>query len=95
MYTATDGDTRVSWVVGADGPGFGVERPNSRQDRRVVRQIIAQQQEVQDRVRQHRLDLQAQQAPQLNMNGRTTIINGKTVTAVEVRASMKSLPDGN
>lgn len=101
MYTATEGDARASWVVMGNGRAYGVMNPYSQRDRRALRQItmghspLTQGYETQGKVRQHRLNTQYQQAPQLAFGEWTTDLNGQTVKAVEVTGDMKSLPASN
>lgn len=100
MYTATEGDARASWIV-FGGSSYGVLNPYSQRTRRTLRQImighspLTQGFETQEKVRQHRINTQLQQAPQLAFGEWTTDMNGQPVQAVEVTADMKSLPDGS
>ena len=95
MYTMTDGDARASWVVLPDQTMLGVVQPNSTNDREVIDQINKQQQDFKDRVRQARLNRQMQQAPAMAYGSWTAMMNGRSVTAVPVNATMSSLPNTN
>ena len=100
MYTATDGDARASWVVFGEH-AYGVMNPYSQRDRRQLRQItmghssLTQSFDTQEKVRQHRINTQMNQAPQLAFGEWTTDLNGQKVQAVEATGDMQQLPDSN
>ena len=68
-------------IVLPDKSVVGVTSPNSKNDRGVIDQINAQQQDFKDNVRQARLQWQLEQSEQLNGGTLTSTLNGTTVTA--------------
>jgi hypothetical protein len=93
MYTATFGDARASWVVMPDQSMIGVQNRTSRRDDELIGQILRDQQALQDKVRQARLDRQVQPAPKMTFGTWSMDADGTTVTAVP--GSMTSLPRTN
>jgi hypothetical protein len=62
MYMAELGDTRASWVVRPDQSIMGTQDKMSRRDDELIGQILQDQQNFQDDLRQMRIDRQLQPA---------------------------------
>jgi len=88
IYTATHGDSRASWVVRPDQTMIGVMDNSAPGDHKVTDAIAAQDQQFKDSIRQRRLDLEMQPAPQMTYGTWSMDMHGNTVTAVPVTGSM-------
>jgi hypothetical protein len=87
IYTATQGNSRASWVVRPDRTMVGVMDNSAPGDHKVTDAIAADDQAFKDKIRQMRLDRQ-QPAPQMSYGTWSMDVNGKTVTAVPVTGDM-------
>jgi hypothetical protein len=88
MYTAELGDTRASWVVRPDQSMMGTQDRMSRHDDELIGQILQDQQNFQDDVRQMRIDRQLQPAPPMMYGTWHVDMNGTPMTAVPVTGNM-------
>jgi hypothetical protein len=89
IYTAAMNGERASWIVMPDGQAMGIQNRTSRRDDELIGEILQQQQDFQDKVRQMRLDRQLQQAPQLNMNTMDAAMDGTMVKVTRVTGSTR------
>ncbi len=88
MYTAEIGDTRASWVVRPDQSMMGTQVRMSRHDDELIGQILQDQQNFQDDLRQMRVDRQLQPAPPMMYGTWHVDMNGTPMTAVLVTGNM-------
>jgi hypothetical protein len=88
MYTTELGDARASWVVRPDHTMVGMADRMSRRDGELIGQILQDQQNFQDQVRQMRVDRQMQPAPQLMYGTWHVDMNGTPMTAVPVTGNV-------
>jgi hypothetical protein len=89
IYTAEMNGQRATWIVMPDGQAMGIQNRTSRRDDELIGDILQQQQDFQDKVRQMRLDRQLQQAPQLNMATMDADMDGTMARATRVTGSMR------
>jgi hypothetical protein len=88
IYTTEMGDARASWVVRPDRTMMGTQDRTSRRDDELIGQILQDQQDVQDGVRQMRIDRQLQPAPSMMYGTWHVDMNGTPMTAVPVTGNM-------
>jgi hypothetical protein len=88
IYTTEMGDARASWVVRPDRTMMGTQDRTSRRDDELIGQILQGQQDVQDEVRQMRIDRQLQPAPPMMYGTWHVDMNGTPMTAVPVTGNM-------
>ena len=88
MYTAEIGDTRASWVVRPDQSMMGTQVRMSRHDDELIGQILQDQQNFQDDLRQMRVDRQLQPAPPMMYGTWHVDMNGTPMTAALVTGDM-------
>jgi|SoiMethySBSTD1v2_1073268.scaffolds.fasta_scaffold392512_2 hypothetical protein len=88
MYTATLGDTRASWVVRPDQSMTGTLDKMSRRDDELIGQILQEQQDFQDDVRQMRIDRQIEPAPSMMYGTWHVDMDGVPTTAVPATGAM-------
>jgi hypothetical protein len=88
MYTAELGDARASWVVRPDQSMMGTLNKMSRHDDELIGQILQDQQDFRDDVRQMRIDRQLQPAPPMMYGTWHVDMNGTPMTAVPVTGNM-------
>lgn len=89
IYTAEENGERATWIVMPDGRMTGVLNRNFDNDDRALREVLQQQQDFQDRVRQMRLNQQLQQAPAMNMDTMEADMAGTTARATQVTGSTR------
>ena len=88
LYTMEMGDARASWVVRPDRTMMGTQDRMSRRDDELIGQILQDQQDSQDEVRQMRIDRQLQPAPPMMYGTWHVDMNGTPMTAVPVTGNM-------
>lgn len=84
MYTATDGNSRATWIVRPDHTMVGVMDNSAPGDHKVTDAIMENEQAFRDNVRQMRLDRQLQQAPSMQMDTMEVDMGGTMVRATRV-----------
>ncbi len=88
IYTIELGDSRAAWVVRPDRSMVGMEARMSRHDGELIGQLLQDQQNFQDEVRQMRVDRQLQPAPSMMYGTWSVDMNGTPMTAVPVTGDM-------
>ena len=88
IYTTALGDARASWVVRPDHTMMGTQDRMSRRDDELIGQILQDQQDSPDEVRQMRIDRQLQPAPPMMYGTWHVDMNGTPMTAVPVTGNM-------
>ena len=88
IYTTEMGDARASWVVRPDRTMTGTQDRMSRRDDELIGQILQDQQDSPDEVRQMRIDRQLQPAPPMMYGTWHVDMNDTPMTAVPVTGNM-------
>jgi hypothetical protein len=84
MYTTELGDARATWVVRPDHTMMGMQDRMSRRDDELIGQLLQNQQDFQDQVRQLRVARQLEPAPQMMYGIWHVDMDGTPMTAVPV-----------
>ena len=88
IYTTELGDSRAAWVVRPDHSMVGMQDRMSRRDGELIGELLQDQQNFQDEVRQMRADRQLQPAPSMMYGTWSVDMNGTPMTAVPVTGDM-------
>ncbi len=88
IYTTELGDSRAAWVVRPDHSMVGMQDRMSRRDGELIGELLQDQQNFQDEVRQMRADRQLQPAPSMMYGTWAVDMNGTPMTAVPVTGDM-------
>ena len=88
IYTTELGDSRATWVVRPDRSMVGMQDRMSSRDDELIGQILQDQQDFQDEVRQMRVGRQLQPAPSMMYGTWHVDMNGTPMTAVPVTGNM-------